>query len=85
LGVPDAPFSVLAARLDYLTSHPKNIKAFLDAYRKAIDILMIEDSAWNEPAKMTKICDPGLVAQLRDQSRPMFADSLRAWSLGSAG
>ena len=72
LGVPDAPFIILAARLDYVTSNPKNIRAFLAAYRDAVGILMTDDLAWIEPAKMMKISDSDLVAKLRNQSRPMF-------------
>jgi NitT/TauT family transport system substrate-binding protein len=79
LGIPDAPYSLVAARLDYAAQHPQNIKAFLSAYREAVDTLLTDDSIWLEEAKdLLKISDPNLVAQVRDRTRPLYVSSFTA-------
>jgi NitT/TauT family transport system substrate-binding protein len=73
LGIPDAPYSLVAARMDYAAEHAQNVKAFLVAYREAVDILLRDDTAWFDPAKqLLKMTDPHLVAMLREQTRPLF-------------
>jgi len=72
LGIPDAPYSVLAARMDYAAQHAQNVKAFLAAYREAVGILMSDDAVWVEESKPLNIIDPGMVAKLREQTRPLF-------------
>jgi ABC-type nitrate/sulfonate/bicarbonate transport system substrate-binding protein len=72
LGIPDAPYNMFAARLDYAASNPGNVKAFLAAYREAVGILNTDDSIWVEAAKNLKIEDPAIVGKFRDQTRPLF-------------
>jgi NitT/TauT family transport system substrate-binding protein len=72
LGIPDTPYIIFAARLDYAAANPMNIKAFLAAYRDAIGIMNSDDSAWVEAAKTLKIVDPDIVGKFRDQTRSLF-------------
>jgi NitT/TauT family transport system substrate-binding protein len=73
LGIPDAPYSLVAARMGYAAQHPQNIKAFLSAYREAVAMLMSDDSVWFDQAKqLLKITDPDLVAKLRERTRPLY-------------
>jgi NitT/TauT family transport system substrate-binding protein len=72
LGIPDTPYLIFAARLDYAQGNPGNIRAFLAAYRDAVDLLMSDDAAWIEPARTLSIVDPAVVGKLRDQTRPLL-------------
>lgn len=72
LGIPDAPYIIFAARLDYAISNPANIKAFLAAYREAVGIMNSDDQAWVEAAKTLQIVDPDIVGKFRDQTRSLF-------------
>jgi ABC-type nitrate/sulfonate/bicarbonate transport system substrate-binding protein len=72
LGIPDAPYILFAAQLDYASRHPANIRAFLAAYREAVGIMNSDDNVWVEAAKTLKIVDPDIVAKFRDQTRPLF-------------
>ena len=75
LGIPDAPYIMFAARLDYATSNPMNVRAFLAAYRDAVGIMNSDDSTWVEAAKTLKIVDPEIVEKFRDQTRPLFVST----------
>jgi ABC-type nitrate/sulfonate/bicarbonate transport system substrate-binding protein len=50
-GLPDTPFLLYSADSAYAAAHPENVKAFLAAYRDAIQILMTDDSVWLERGK----------------------------------
>lgn len=73
LGIPDSPYILFAARLDYAAAKPQNIRAFLAAYREAFDIMQTDDAVWVDAAKTLKIDDPGVVLLFRNQTRPLFA------------
>jgi NitT/TauT family transport system substrate-binding protein len=73
LDIPDAPYSLVATRMDYAAKHPQNVKAFLSAYREAVDMLMNDDAVWFDQAKqLLKITESDLVSKLREQTRPLF-------------
>ena len=73
LGIPDAPYSLVATRMEYAAQHPDNIRAFLAAYREAVGMLINDDDVWVEQAKsILKITEPDLVAKLREGTRPLY-------------
>lgn len=70
LGLPDTPFLVYTADIKFAAAKPNNVKAFLAAYREAIDTLMTNDAVWFERAKELKMMDDAVVAELIKASRP---------------
>jgi NitT/TauT family transport system substrate-binding protein len=74
LGIPEAPFSVIGARLDYANQHPKNVRAFLAAYRDAVELLLRDDGLWPKYAATLGMNDPASVVRLRDQARGQFLE-----------
>ena len=79
LGIPDAPYSLVASRMAYAARYPQNVRAFLAAYREAVDVLMHDDNVWFDAAKqLLKMTEPGLVAMLREQTRPLFVPKFTA-------
>lgn len=78
LGIPNSPYILFAARLDYAQSKPQNMRAFLAAYRDACEILQSNDEAWVDAAKTLNIVDPDVVAKFREQTRPLFSPKFEA-------
>jgi ABC-type nitrate/sulfonate/bicarbonate transport system substrate-binding protein len=72
LGVPETPFILYVADMNYAAAHPDNVKAFLAAYRESVKALQTDDDLWTERAKELNVTDPAVVAALRDGSRPML-------------
>jgi len=72
LGLPDTPFIMYAVDTNYAAAHDDNVRAFLAAYREAIDILESDDAVWADRAKELNMTDAAVVAKLRDLSRPML-------------
>jgi NitT/TauT family transport system substrate-binding protein len=68
LGLPSTPFLLWAVETNYAAKHPNNVKAFLAAYREAVEILRIDDDAWVEHAKELQMTDPA-IALLREEMR----------------
>lgn len=68
LGLPEIPFLFYSSPEEYLASHPQNIRAFLAAYREAIDILNREDTVWLEHGKALQMT-PESIVLLRDEMR----------------
>ena len=75
LGLPDTPFIVYTADTGYAAAHPANVKAFLAAYRDAIDTLKTDDNIWVEPAAALGMTDAATLTALRKQTRPMLIKS----------
>ena len=50
-GLPDTPFLLYVTDTAYAADKPNNVKAFLAAYRDAIQILMRDDAVWLERGK----------------------------------
>jgi NitT/TauT family transport system substrate-binding protein len=68
LGLPSTPFLLWAVDTNYAAAHPGNVKAFLAAYRDAVEILRVDDSAWVEHAKELQMTDKAIVL-LREEMR----------------
>jgi NitT/TauT family transport system substrate-binding protein len=64
----DVPFLLHAASEDYAAKHPANIRAYLAAYREAIQILNVNDDVWMEQGRNMKMADPS-IPPLRDEMR----------------
>jgi NitT/TauT family transport system substrate-binding protein len=57
LKLPETPYLMYAAEEGYAKAHVNNIKAFLEAYREAIDILNKDDAVWIEQGKELKMSE----------------------------
>jgi NitT/TauT family transport system substrate-binding protein len=68
LGLPSTPFLFWAVDTNYAAAHRNNVKAFLAAYRDAVEILRTDDSAWVEHAKELQMSDEA-IALLRVEMR----------------
>jgi NitT/TauT family transport system substrate-binding protein len=68
LGLPSTPFLLWTVETNYAAQHPNNVRAFLAAYREAVEILRVDDSAWVEHAKELQMTDPA-IALLREEMR----------------
>lgn len=68
LGLPDTPFLMYTAEMNYAAAHPANIKAFLAAYREAIEILRTNDAVWLDRGKEMKLEGQALTL-FRDEAR----------------
>jgi NitT/TauT family transport system substrate-binding protein len=66
---PDAPFLLFGAQTDYAAAHPKNLRAFMAAYREAVQILAVDDEAWVEQGRIMK---------MEDSSIPLVREEMRA-------
>lgn len=70
LGLPDAPFLLVAASADYAAAHPTNLRAYLAAYRDAMENLKTDEMAWREHGAELKMTDnPVALAALREDMR----------------
>ena len=68
LGLPDTPFLMYTADMNYAAAHPANVRAFLAAYRDAIEILRTDDAVWVERGKELKLEGQALTL-FRDEAR----------------
>ena len=68
MGLPTVPFLMFSMREDYAKQHPGNAKAFVAAYRDAVDILMKTDDVWLEHGQRLKL-SPEALAYFKDQVR----------------
>jgi NitT/TauT family transport system substrate-binding protein len=64
----DVPFLFHAASETYAAAHPANMRAYLAAYREAIQILNINDEVWMEEGRVQKMADAA-IPPLRDEMR----------------
>ena len=60
---------------EYAAAHPQNVRAFLAAYREAVEILKTTDDVWNEFGKSLEMT-PESILLLRDEMR---ADLWQTW------
>ncbi len=56
-GLPDTPFLLYTVDANYAAARPNNVKAFLAAYRDAIQILQTDDAVWLERGKEMKMSE----------------------------
>jgi NitT/TauT family transport system substrate-binding protein len=75
LGVPNTPFILYSVDTDYAAAHPGNVKAFVAAYREAIDMLESDDSVWAPLASKINMTDDAVVTELRKRMRPLLMKS----------
>jgi ABC-type nitrate/sulfonate/bicarbonate transport system substrate-binding protein len=54
MGLPDTPYVQYAARAEFVKSNPANARAFMAAYRDAIQILATNDEVWLEKGRELK-------------------------------
>jgi NitT/TauT family transport system substrate-binding protein len=64
----DVPFLFHAASQNYTSAHPANVKAYLAAYREAVQILNTNDDIWMEVGRRQKM-DDAAIPPLRDEMR----------------
>jgi NitT/TauT family transport system substrate-binding protein len=69
LGLPDTPYLLYTADMTYAAAHPGNVKAFLAAYREAVQILETNDQPW---------LDHGHELQMSDEVIAIFRTEARA-------
>jgi len=68
LGLPLAPYLIITSTERYAKEKPENLKAFVAAYKEVYDILMSDDSVWQEQGANMKLSPEALVVY-RDQMR----------------
>jgi NitT/TauT family transport system substrate-binding protein len=68
LDLPDTPFLLYAADSGFAAAHPARMKAYLAAYREAIEILRKDDAVWIERGNMMKLQGQALTL-FRDEAR----------------
>ncbi len=64
----DVPFLFHSVSEAYATAHPANVRAYLAAYRDAIEILNKDDDLWMEQGRRMKMSDDA-IPPLRDEMR----------------
>jgi ABC-type nitrate/sulfonate/bicarbonate transport system substrate-binding protein len=68
LGLPDTPFLLYTFEASYAKAYPNNVKAFLAAYRDAVQILRTDDAVWLERGREMKMSDEA-AALFRKEAR----------------
>jgi NitT/TauT family transport system substrate-binding protein len=68
LEMPDTPFLMYAADTTFAAANPVRVKAFLAAYREAIEILNKDDAVWVERGTIMKLQGEALTL-FRDEAR----------------
>jgi NitT/TauT family transport system substrate-binding protein len=64
----DVPFLFHAVSESYAAAHPANVKAYLAAYREAVQILNTNNDIWMEVGRRQKM-DEAAISPLRDEMR----------------
>jgi NitT/TauT family transport system substrate-binding protein len=67
-GMPDTPFLLYAFDANYTATKPNNVKAFVQAYQDAVQILRTSDDVW---------LDRGRQLQFPDEASAMFRKEAR--------
>ena len=68
LGLPPAPYLMVASTERYAKEKPQNVKAFVAAYKEVVDILKTDQSVWDEQGANMKLSGEALTVY-RDQIR----------------
>ena len=68
LGLPDTPFTMWGALASYAKAHTSDVKAFVAAYRDAMEILDTDDAPWQVHGKELQMSDEA-VRQLETEMR----------------
>ena len=76
LGLPLAPYLMIGTTERYAKEKPENVKAFVAAYKEVFDILMKDDSVWEEQGANMKLSGEALIFY-RDQMRRDLLQSFK--------
>lgn len=79
MGLPTVPFLLFSMREDYAKQHPGNARAFVAAYRDAVEVLMTQDEVWAEHGARLKLSPEALAffkAQVRRDLLPKFTPDM---------
>jgi len=68
LGLPLAPYLMIASTERYAKEKPQNVKAFVAAYQEVVEILKTDQSVWDEQGANMKLAGEALTVY-RDQIR----------------
>jgi len=68
LGLPLAPYLMIASTERYAKEKPQNVKAFVAAYQEVVEILKTDQSVWDEQGANMKLSGEALTVY-RDQIR----------------
>lgn len=68
LGLPLAPYLMIATTERYAEEKPQNVKAFVAAYQEVVEILKTDQSVWDEQGANMKLSGEALTVY-RDQIR----------------
>ena len=68
LGLPLAPYLMVASTERYAKEKPQNVKAFVAAYKEVVEILNTDQSVWDEQGANMKLSGEALTVY-RDQIR----------------
>lgn len=68
LGLPLAPYLMIATTERYAKEKPQNVKAFVAAYKEVVEILKSDQSVWDEQGANMKLSGEALTVY-RDQIR----------------
>lgn len=77
LGLPEMPFLFYGVREEYLAAHPQNVKAFLAAYRAAVEIMRDDEEIWLERGKELQMT-PEAIVMLRADLMTRFKPTAEA-------
>lgn len=55
MGLPTVPFLFFGMREEYAKANPANVRAFVAAYRDAVQIMKTDDKLWEEQGKRMKL------------------------------
>jgi NitT/TauT family transport system substrate-binding protein len=69
LGPTETPSMMYAADGNFAVAQPKNVRAFLAAYRESVEMLKADNAIWHEHAKDLQITDEKVLTLLRDEVR----------------
>jgi NitT/TauT family transport system substrate-binding protein len=68
LGLPEMPFLFYGVREAYAAAHPQNVRAYLAAYREAVEIIRRDDEIWRLRGEELRM-PPEATVLLRDEIR----------------
>jgi len=68
MGLPTVPFLFFSMREDYAKQHAGNARAFVAAYRDAVDVLMKDEEVWVEHGNRLKL-SPDSLKLFKEQVR----------------
>jgi len=84
MGITEVPYLMYAMREDYAKENPENARAFVAAYREAIDILLTNAEVWQEQGEIMKLAPEatemfrqGANKEFVKEFKPEMADAIK--------